>query len=311
MNIVHLSYPLELNKLANLPGHQVLAVGYFDGVHLGHQELIRRAQYIAQKEQLPISIMTFDPHPREVLGHIANPQYLTPLEEKLDLFAQMGVDYTFIFSFDTALSKVEPQRFIETVLFPLKVDTIVVGFNFTFGHLGRGTTDTLREYGASLMKTSVVRPFQLDGVKVSSTYIREMLHAGELEKVSELLGRRYTVTGHVVTGEGRGRTIGIPTANVEPDSPYAIPRKGVYAVQVHIDGKIRAGVMNIGVKPTFSAENKATLEVHILDFDQMIYGHAIRVEFVAFIREEQKFSSVEELVGQIHRDIMRAKSILA
>lgn len=311
LNIVHLSYPLELQRIENLPQRHVLAIGYFDGVHLGHQELIHRAQSIGKAEHMPTSIMTFNPHPREVLGHISHPRYLTPLEEKLDIFAQMGIDYTFILSFDLALSKVDPQQFIETVLFPLNVTNIVVGFNFTFGHLGRGTPDTLREWGGDRLKTSVVRPFHVDGMKVSSTNIREKLQSGDLDKVSELLGRRYTITGQVVTGDGRGRTIGVPTANVLPNRPYTIPRKGVYAVKAQVCGEIFSGVMNIGVKPTFSDSDQATLEVHLFHFDQMIYGEQMSIEFFAFLREEQKFSSIEELVRQIHQDMSQAESILS
>lgn len=289
-----------------------MAIGYFDGVHLGHQEVIRRAIYAANSEQIISSIMTFDPHPREVLGHIQNSQYITPLEEKLERFANCGLDRTYILTFNRTLSHLMPEQFIHEVLFTLQVDTVVVGFNFTFGHLGRGTVDLLREIGAGKMKVNVIRPFHMNNIKVSSTVIREKLHAGELDKVAQLLGRPYSITGQVVQGLGRGQTIGIPTANIEPRDNYVIPRNGVYAVRVAVGGVIYNGVMNVGLKPTFD-DNPAqpTLEVHILGFNQSIYGESIQIQLIEYIRAEQKFSSVDLLVNQIRSDILTAQKILS
>ncbi|HEY0829127.1 MAG TPA: bifunctional riboflavin kinase/FAD synthetase [Bacilli bacterium] len=308
MKIIHLSYPLNL-RVDDFPDMgQVLAIGYFDGVHSGHQEVIQTAITIGKKTNKPVSLMTFHPHPREVLGHSSNHKYLTPLEEKLDLFAQMGVDYTYIFAFDTMFSQVSPLGFIEEVLLPLQVQSVVVGFNFTFGHKGSGTPDELGKLSKGRIKVKVVQPFYLDGDKVSSTLIREQLQSGQIHKANELLGHAYTLSGTVVAGDGRGRTMGIPTANIEINKPFFIPGNGVYAVKVQFNGLMYNGVMNIGHKPTFSKDPLGTsLEVHILNFEGMIYDEDLIVHFISFLRHETKFASIDQLIGQIHQDIEQAK----
>lgn len=308
MDIIRLTYPFKVDFQS---ARQVMAIGYFDGVHLGHQEVIRKAIYAANCEQIMSSVMTFDPHPREVLGNLQHVQYITPIEEKLERFAACGLDRTYILTFNRTLSQLTPEQFIHEVLFALNVDTVVVGFNFTYGHLGRGNVDMLREIGAKKMKVNVIRPFHMDNIKVSSTVIREKLHAGELDKVCQLLGRPYSITGQVVQGLGRGRTIGVPTANIEPRDNYVIPRNGVYAVKVIVGGVIHNGVINVGLKPTFD-DNSAnpTLEVHILGFNQSIYGQSIEIQWIEYIRAEQRFSSVDLLVNQIRADILTAEKIL-
>jgi riboflavin kinase/FMN adenylyltransferase len=258
------------------------------------------------------SIMTFDPHPREVLGH--NPQavsYITPLEEKLEHFAACGLERTYILTFDRTLSQLTPEQFIHEVLIALHVSTVVVGFNFTYGHLGRGTVDMLREIGGEALDVIEVRPFHMDNLKVSSTVIRENLHAGKMKNVAQLLGRPYSMTGLVVQGLGRGRTIGIPTANIEPRGNYIIPKTGVYAVKVNVGGATYDCVLNVGFKPTFDDNPaKPTIEAHILRFNQSIYGELVIIEWVDYIRAEQKFASIDQLVNQIHADISRAVEIL-
>jgi riboflavin kinase/FMN adenylyltransferase len=307
LDIIRLTYPFAEEHKAP---RQVMAIGYFDGVHLGHREVIRKAIYSANLKKITSSIMTFDPHPREVLGNLHS-QYITPLEEKLECFADCGIDRTYIITFNRTLSLLTPEQFIRQVLFALNVETVVVGFNFTFGHLGSGTVDLLRSVGAEQMKVSVIRPFHIDGIKVSSTVIREKLHEGDIDKVNELLGRPYAISGQVVHGLGRGRTMGIPTANIEPRDNYVIPRHGVYAVKV-IVGKVKySGILNIGMKPTFDDNPpEPTLEVHILGYNQTIYGKSIQIEFIQYIRQEQKFSSVDLLVKQIQEDILTAEKIL-
>src|SRR5690554_3209912 len=220
VEIIRLSFPF-VDQMLSEP--QAMAIGYFDGVHLGHQEVIRKAIYAAQSGHMKSSIMTCDPHPREVLGHNQQASvYITPLKEKLEHFADCGLDRTYILTFDRALSLLTPEQFIHEILFALHVDTVVVGFNFTYGHLGRGTVDMLREDGGDQLKVNVIRPIHMDDLRVSSTVIRENLHAGKMRLVAQLLGRHYSVSGQVVQGLGRGRTIGIPTANIEPQGNYVI-----------------------------------------------------------------------------------------
>lgn len=311
LKIIHLSYPLKLH-IDDFPSlGQVLAIGYFDGVHLGHQEVIQTAVTMGKHTNKPVSLMTFHPHPREVLGHTSNHKYLTPLKEKLALFAGMGVDYTYIFAFDTMFSQVSPLGFIEEVLLPLHVQSVVVGFNFTFGHKGLGTPGELENLSKGRIKVEVVQPFYSHGDKVSSTLIREQLQSAQINKANKLLGHAYSVSGTVVSGDGRGRTIGVPTANIVVRKPFFIPGNGVYAVKVQSKGVIYNGVMNIGHKPTFSKDEfKTSLEVHILNFDGVIYDEELIVQFISFLRHETKFASIDQLIGQIQLDIEQAKLLL-
>ncbi len=313
MRTVHLTHPLAPSESESVfpPSGQVLAIGFFDGVHLGHQEVIQRALYHAKYEHIPASILTFSPHPREVLGQLRDPKLITPLEDKLALFADFGIDTTYVLKFDRALSQLSAEAFVNEVLGRMKLHTVLVGFNFTFGRLGKGDVRQLREWSAGKFKLSVVQPFHHGDHRVSSTLIREKLFSGDVVKVAELLGRPYALKGRVVQGDGRGRTIGFPTANLQLERPYHVPGKGVYAVRVRVDGARCRGVMNIGVKPTFSEKREApTLEVHIMDYEGDLYGREIEVQFIAFLRAETKFASVEELVGQIGRDVEQARKWL-
>lgn len=310
MKTITIRYPVAF-PLPDMPdSRQVLAIGDFDGIHLGHREVIRRAVDTARRLHLPSAIMTFHPHPREVLGHDKYVSHLTPLPAKLEQFEQMGVDVTYIVQFDHAFSRIEPAQFVEEVLVPLGLDTVVVGFDFSFGHRGAGNPDLLCELAAGRFAVEVVRPYRLNGVKVSSTLVRDCLERGDVRGVETLLGRRYTLTGTVVQGDQRGRQIGFPTANIEPDGPFVVPCNGVYAVWVELDGERHAGVMNIGMKPTFEGGAKRTIEAHLFDFSRTIYGKKVKLEFVAFLRPERKFPSVAELVAQIGLDAEEARGLL-
>jgi riboflavin kinase/FMN adenylyltransferase len=309
MHVIHLEYPLPVRPSG---AGQVVAIGDFDGVHIGHAEVIRRAVETARRLNMPSAVMTFHPHPREVLGQDAYTSCLTPLPAKIDRFAELGVERTYVFKFDRAFSQVTPDGFVSDVLLKLGVDTIVVGFDFTFGRGGAGTPDTLCGLAAGRFAVEVVRPVYLDGEKVSSTLVRRQLEAGEMDRVSRLLGRRYQLTGQVVPGDARGRRIGFPTANIAPDAPYVVPADGVYAVAVEWSGRTYPGVMNIGTRPTFDGNpERRTLEAHLFDFGQTIYGDTVKVEFVSRIRRERKFVSVDELVAQIRQDVETAKRIFA
>lgn len=308
MDIIRLTYPFDIAPDAP---DLALAIGFFDGVHEGHREVIRRAVELAEPRQLTPAILTFDPHPREVLLN-QRLQYITPLTDKLERFAACGAERTYVLTFDRRLSQLTPEQFVSEVLIPLKTAVVTVGFNFTYGHLGRGNAEMLRELAGERMLVSIVRPFHIDGVRVSSTMIREKLLAGEVDRAAELIGRPYSLSGIVAKGHGRGRTIGVPTANLQLSESYLIPKTGVYAVYATVDGNRFGAVMNIGYKPTFGdAEAEPTLEAHLFDFNRDIYGRRIRVEFVARLRGEQKFGSADELAAQIRRDIGKAKEILA
>jgi len=312
MQSIHLNYPIVEGKdsIATVP--QVLAIGEFDGIHLGHQEVIKRALQTAKNMHIPASIMTFHPHPKEVLGQHKYTQLLTPANEKERILAGMGLDNSYLVAFDSDFMKVTPEQFVENMLIPMNVNTVIVGFDFTFGFRGAGTPDTLCELAAGRFAVEVIRPFLLNGSKVSSTLVREYLQSGQLEEANLLLGRPYTITGTVVTGDGRGRTIGFPTANIEMSESFVIPTLGVYAAKVIVDGEVHHAVMNVGKKPTFVEHlDKPTLEAHLFDFSRSIYGSSVTVEFISFLRPERKFGSVDELITQIRSDADRARTILA
>ncbi|PZE22407.1 bifunctional riboflavin kinase/FAD synthetase [Paenibacillus xerothermodurans] len=312
MQSLELEYPISHGKRQRHSLPQVLAIGEFDGVHLGHQEVIKHAVNAAAGLGLPSSVMTFHPHPREVLGQCKYVQLLTPLAEKERLLGGLGVDNMYIVSFNRELMTVTPEQFVENMLLPMNVNTVVVGFDFRFGYQGAGTPDTLCELSRERFTVEVIRPFHRNGSKVSSTLVREHLLAGRVVEANALLGRPYVLRGRVVTGEGRGRTIGFPTANIELSEPFIVPALGVYAVRVTVGGHTHHGVMNIGKKPTFFADlSQPTLEVHIFDFSESIYGNLVSLELISYLRPERKFASVDELIAQIGEDAESAKALLA
>ena len=309
MEIIRLTHPLGERPEA---GRQAMAIGFFDGVHVGHREVLNKTVMHARREQMAASVMTFDPHPRDVLGKGGRIDFITPLAEKLEQFAACGLDRCYVLTFDEELAGLSPDQFVRHILVPLGVRHAVVGFNFTFGRHGSGNAESLRECGKGLFDVTVVRPYLQDGVKVSSTLIREMIHQGSMERVAELLGRPFRLTGTVVRGFGRGRTIGVPTANLAPSARYVIPGRGVYAVDVLTgDGEpFRRGVMNIGVKPTFADDPpEPTLEVHLIGYNGDLYGRTLKVDFLARIRDERKFPGADALIEQIRRDMAEAARI--
>jgi riboflavin kinase/FMN adenylyltransferase len=290
------------------PDPCAIALGYFDGVHIGHRRVIQKAIDTAKMNGWKSAIMTFDPHPREVLGQTGYSQYLTPLADKLEQLEKMGVDLTYVMRFDIAFAAVYPEDFIAECLLPLNCRHVVVGFDYTFGYRGMGTAQTLLASSEGRYGIDIVGPVNRLGEKVSSTIIREYLHHGNVEQTRLLLGRPYKIRGVVVHGDKRGRTIGFPTANVRLSRPYLIGKNGVYGVRFNVDGQSYRGVMNVGIKPTFELEKKEkSLEVHIFDFQGDLYGKEVEVEFLFFIRDEQKFSGVDALIAQIREDVEYAK----
>jgi riboflavin kinase/FMN adenylyltransferase len=311
MQIIEINFP-SMTPMEQFSVKQVMALGDFDGIHLGHRKVIQRTLAIARQLSLPASIMTFHPHPRVVLGQSKYEQNLTPLEDKLELFSQMGIEYVYLVNFTLTFARISPFEFVERILVPLGIHSIVVGFDFTFGHEGKGTPESLCQMGQDKFYVEIIPPFHSEGEKVSSTNIRLHLFEGNIDAANHLLGRTYRICGRVVTGDGRGRTIGFPTANIDPMDDYVIPKKGVYAVRCKVNGDKYNAVMNIGTKPTFTEnEVKQTLEAHLFDFNQSIYGQEIEVEFIQYLRPERKFTSVEQLIQQIGQDAVEAKRILA
>jgi riboflavin kinase/FMN adenylyltransferase len=290
---------------------QVVAIGQFDGIHLGHASVISSAIHLAKQKGIPSAVVTFNPHPKEVMGKGDYEGYLTPLRDKQELLASMGIDTLYVAQFDEEFSRVSPQDFFTGVLLPLNIDTVVVGFDFRFGYQGVGDVEMLREMGLGNMDVKIAPPFLLEGEKVSSSGIRKALQSGRLELANRLFGRNYKLRGIVIDGEKRGRTIGFPTANLKLDDRYVVPSKGVYAVRAYYHEEWIPGVMNVGVKPTFHEGVIApSYEVHLFHFNEDLYGKHLTVELVHFLREERRFPSVQELIEQITADAQTAEQLL-
>jgi riboflavin kinase/FMN adenylyltransferase len=284
-----------------------VALGAFDGIHLGHRAILGTAVAQARLHGLEAVACTFDPHPLEVLQPERAPVPITTLEERFELIAETGIDTTVVVAFTRAFAAVEPEDFVRRVLVgALKAQDIVVGFNHRFGHGARGDAALLERLGGELgFRAHVVSPMTVDGVPVSSSEIRSALQRGDLPKAARLLGRAYSIHGEVVRGAGRGRTLGFPTANVRTARPLLLP-PGVYACQVDVDSARYQAVINVGVRPTFG-ETELAVEAHLLDFSGDIYGRRIRIAFLRRLREERKFSSVEALRNQIALDVLAAR----
>jgi riboflavin kinase / FMN adenylyltransferase len=303
LEIKKLNFPLNSIENSDLPPLS-MALGYFDGVHLGHQKVILEAKKQANEKGLASAVMTFDPHPSVVLGkNQKHVHYITPLADKISIIEELGIDYLIIVNFTARFANLLPQEFIDQFVIKLNVKHVVAGFDFSYGRMGKGTMETMPFHSREQFSQSIIQKFTIGNEKVSSTRIRQYIRDGRTAELPQLLGRFYSTSGTVVHGDKRGRTIGFPTANVDAEGEYILPPVGVYAVRMEIDGVWYQGVCNVGFKPTFNKEAlKPSVEVHVFNFDQDIYGKKVIIEWHLYLRQEQKFSGIEELVSQIAKD---------
>lgn len=290
--------------------HPVVALGNFDGVHLGHQAILKRLVQEAQARQGTALILTFHPHPLAVLRPDHPSSLILSLREKLRVLAALGVQGVVLQHFTVPFSRLTPEEFVQRYLVEaIGVEKIVAGHNVSFGRNRAGRAETLERLGhVHGFEVEIVGPVLVDGREVSSTTVRTLLSAGEMREVTRLLGRPYTVSGRVEKGFQRGRSLGFPTANLRPRADVLLPN-GVYAVVVTVGEQEIPGVANVGVNPTFG-ENKRAIEAHLFDFSADLYGQRLRVGFVEHLRGERKFPSVQELVRQIQEDASRARVLL-
>ena len=308
-------------------GRCVLTIGVFDGVHRGHAELIARAVKSGRARGVPTVLMTFDPHPMEVVFSGSHPAQLTTLTRRAELAEELGIDGVLVMPFTTDFMKITPERYIHELLVErLHVLDVVVGENFTFGKKAAGNVATLRKagerFGFAVESVSLVADqHQAETVTFSSTYIRACVDAGDVVAAAEALGRPHRVEGVVVRGDGRGRGLGYPTANVAPPMHSAIPADGVYAGWFTVlghgpeagsvqPGRRYAAAVSVGTNPTFSGRTR-TVEAYVLDTAADLYGQHVAVDFVARIRGQKKFDSVDKLVDAMGRDTEKARTILA
>ena len=288
-----------------------VTIGNFDGVHLGHQFIFRMLVEEARREGRPAVVISFEPHPQRVLHPERRPFYLIASpEEKIRLLAGLGIDAFILIPFSFEYARTTAEEFVREVLRErLRIRRILIGHDYTFGRGKEGNEAFLTEAGRRLgFEVEGINAFCVGDIVISSTKIREALLAGEVRFAATLLGRPYNLSGRVIYGNQRGVRLGFPTANIAPDKEL-VPARGVYAVRVIREGKRHEAILNIGFNPTF-ADGKRSIEVHIFDFHEDIYGESIEILFSERIRDEVRFESPEKLIAQIDRDIARAREIL-
>lgn len=296
---------------ASLQRPSIVTIGVFDGVHRGHQHLIKRLVYEAHSADLSTVVLTFYPHPDVVLRGLTGRYYLTTPEQRAEILADWGIDLVVTHVFDEALRQVRAADFVDQLVHYLQMTSLWIGSDFALGYKREGNVATLRHLGAQKgFSVHVIDLIMSETEAVSSTLIREAIETGAVSRSRDWLGRAYTVTGEVVHGEKRGRKIGFPTANVQVWDQQVIPANGVYAGWASFEGSRYMAVTNVGVRPTFSGEG-VTVEAHLLDFDGDLYGKQLEVSFETRLREEKRFASMAELIGQITADVVAGRAYLS
>jgi riboflavin kinase/FMN adenylyltransferase len=302
---------LDVGELAQVPPRRVVALGSFDGVHRGHQVVAAACVERAASQNGVVLAVTYEPHPLAVLGREHGPFLLTPLDEKIELLAGLGIDAVVVIEFSQALAQMEAAVYARSIVFStLQPSEVIVGANHGFGR-GRSGTPALLEALGSERGVRVVRMGAESalGDSISASRTRLLLRAGEVEEARTLLGRPYRLTGTVIRGEERGRRLGFPTANLELAHPQKLlPQNGVYAVGIETGGERHWGVMNIGVRPTFG-ERYRIAEIHVGDFEADLYGAALKADVLARLRDERRFPNIEALRAQIEMDVARARDL--
>ncbi|MDB6015573.1 MAG: Riboflavin biosynthesis protein [Pedosphaera sp.] len=305
MNIIHAA-----SELKPVGRKVCLAIGFFDGVHLGHQQIIRQTIADAQQHEVLSLVITFDQHPNTIVAPQRVPPLIYSLPQKLRVLGALGCDALLLIHFDQPFSQQTGDTFIRSLAHDLpQIQSLCVGSNFTFGHKRGGNVALLKTLGAELnFIVHGMAAVSLDGKVVSSTRIREAIAAGNLDAVSQMLGRAYSLTGQVIHGDHLGQKLGFPTANLEVTG-LALPPFGVYTAHAHVMGRHHRAVVNIGSRPTLQNPAPQTrVEAHLLDFNSDLYGQELELTFVEKLRDEQKFSSLPALQEQIARDIATARN---
>jgi riboflavin kinase / FMN adenylyltransferase len=303
----------SISELSRLQGPLFLAIGVFDGVHLGHQTVISTSAEHARAANGTPVVVTFDPHPEKVLRPDAAPHLLTATPHKIALIRDLGVEHLLVIKFDKAFAATEPEDFVRQLVKHSKpLREVCVGHEWSFGKNRRGNLDLLSKLGAQFNFNVVgIPPVTVNGELVSSTTIRRAVEAGDLQKAAAMLGRDYTILGTVVHGDDLGKKIGFPTANLSAHNEQ-FPPNGVYVAEAKLDGVAYPGVINLGYRPTVSSsKSDRVLEIHLLDFKREIYGKDLEVRFLRYLRPEKKFENVDALVRQIKADVEQARDLSA
>lgn len=312
MKIIH-----GLENISEKDQNQIVILGFFDGIHKGHQSLIQEAEKISStlNDSPSLLLYTFNRHPLEIVKPEQAPFLLTTLEEKIELLEKRQIDLLLIGDFNEEISKLPPEFFLENIVSKkLKPQYVVTGFNYRYGKNHKGNVETLSKEGKTLgFPVSVVSAVMIDGEPVSSTRIRTLLTSGSVEKAAELLGRNYSISGIVTRGEGRGKTLGFPTANLQIPSRKLLPKIGIYAGTARIKNKPLnkewGAAVSIGKRPTFNG-NQIVVEVYLLNYNGNLYGEKIEIELIKRIRDEEKFASAEDLIEKMKEDVSLTQKIL-
>ncbi len=294
------------SKVKNQVVKPILTIGTFDGIHIGHQEILRRLIQEAKEKKGESVLFTFEPHPREVIFPDTHGlKMISNLEEKMETLNELGIDHLILFPFTKGFSELTAEEFVKTILVDdIGIEKVVIGYDHHFGKNREGNIEVLRKFGKEYgFEVEEIPAQDIDDINVSSTKIRKALEKGDMNTVTQYLGRPFEINGIVVEGNKLGRTMGYPTANIDiQDSKKILPGCGAYVVQIGLHGQVYRGMMNIGFNPTHNLQENESVEVHILDFNDTLYGEKLKIEVLAKIREEKKFNSPEELKAQLKRD---------
>lgn len=302
---------IYLNFLSNnFIDYLAITIGEFDGVHKAHLTLIEKVKEIGKEKKLKTGLITFEPHPDFILNKQSEKAYLTPLKEKISIIEKMGLDYFFIIPFDNLIANLEPKKFINNFLVAIGVEEVVAGFDFHYGKCGIGTAQTIKNDSDKRINVSIVEEIMYNDKKISSSLIRKYLAEGKIKDANILLGRPYQLSTKVVKGMQIGTKIGVPTANLILNDNYVKIKPGVYVVMVNANNIEYLGICNIGHNPSFNYQDKLTIEVHLIDFSGDLYNKEIKISFIDYIREEEKFPSIEVFQKQILKDIEIAKNTI-
>lgn len=311
MQVIKIRHPL--NQALIPAGPVVLAMGFFDGVHRGHQAVIATAKRVASRRHLPLAVLTYSHAPGVVYRQYPGGfKYLSPVNRKLELLDQLGVDITYLVSFTSSFADLTPAEFVDQYLLAFHSQVVVAGFDHTYGAAGVATMDRLPEYAKGRFEVVTVPKLTntRDDQKIASCLIRRQIDQGTVAAANQALGYYYQTSGLVVHGLARGRTLGFPTINVETPTPERIPGIGVYAVRVQIGHQWYGGMASVGHNITFGDANHLTVEIFLFDFHQMVYGEEVRVQWLGYLRGEEKFAGAPELVAQMKRDEQAARRLL-
>ncbi|WP_034550241.1 riboflavin biosynthesis protein RibF [Carnobacterium funditum] len=302
MEIIKLRHPYKKSQIPS--ANVVLALGFFDGVHRGHQEVINQAKNLSLKKHCKLAVMTFNQHPSIVFKKIAAQDmlYLSTVEKKEAIMADLGVDILYEIEFTSAFASLDPQSFVDLYIVALNAKVVVAGFDYTYGKKEVASMEHLPQYAKNRFEIVVIEKQTTNDAKISSTRIRKAIDSGDIKEANWLLGYTYETTGRVIHGDARGRLLGFPTANIDVTKDIRLPTVGVYVVEILIGNKHYQGMASIGHNITFEINRPLTVEVYILNFNQDIYGEKVTVLWQHFLRDEWKFDSVEALIAQLKQD---------